>query len=408
MILETVGSTKRTNDGFFNRIAPPIVVVLLIGGLLAPGGVRTLVYPAAIVCAALVAAAVVRRLPRLHWIVIFNILVFGSLGLYSLLIAAPISDYGVQKFQYFLTLTLLSASASCLITSEDRILRLAKTWVIGASYLALVTLVSTGLGSRAAPFDSNPIWVGRTFSAAIVMVAWLWMSRRLQLPWAVPLTGLLLAGLFATGSRGPLLASAAGVTVLLVLNGDNWRRLAATGGVTIALLAAMQLPLVQQSRIVNFASSDIFTDFTRGVMLPNSIRMIGEHPLGVGIGNWNSYSMLPGLFRYPHNLFLEVACEFGVVLGALLVVFVAVLVVACLRRGRNSRTFLLLSAWLIVETIHVSVSGDLNARTFFFVLALTFLGIVTHNRRPEGSQGLETTARNLKPEPSLLPRHTST
>jgi len=409
MIPETAGSSiKFTSSGFLNLIAPLIVVLLLIGGLLVPGGERTLVYPVAILCVPLIAAAVVRRLPRVHWIVIFIILIFGSLGLYSLMLPAPSSEYGVQKLQYFLTLTLLSASAACLIVGEDGIRRLAKTWVICASYLAVLTLVTAEFGLRAAPFDNNPIWVGRVFSAAIVMVVWLWVSRRVQWAWAVPVMGLLLTGLLVTGSRGPLLAAAAGVTVLLMLTGKNWKRMVVAGGITVALLVTMQLPLVQQSRIVSFASGDLLTDYYRSVTLPDSIRMISEYPLGVGVGNWNRYSSLPGFFRYPHNLFIEVASEFGIVLGALLVVFVAILLVNSMRKGGSSPAALLLSAWLMVETVHVSVSGDLNARTFFFVLALTFILVVTHNRREEGSQGLESTSRNLKPEPSLPPRRTST
>jgi len=388
MIPETTGpSIKSKSSEFLDLIAPLIVVVILIGGALVPDGARTLfLYPVAIAYALLVVAAVVRRLPRVKWIVIFNILVFGSLGLYSLALPAPSPDYGVQKLQYFLTLTLLSASAACLIVGEDGIRRLAKAWVIGASYLAVITLFTAELGPRATPFDNNPIWVGRVFSAAIVMVVWLWVSRRIQWAWAVPVTGLLLTSLLLTGSRGPLLAAVAGVAVLLVLTVKNWKRMTIAGGIAAALLlVATQLPLVQQLRIFRIA----FTEHIRDVMLADSIQMIIKYPLGVGVGNWKNYSSLdPTKYTYPHNLFIEVASEFGIIFGALLVVFVAILLANSMRKSGSSPAALLLSAWLMVETVHVSVSGDLNARTFFFVLALTFLLAVTHSRREEGSRGI--------------------
>jgi O-antigen ligase len=390
-----------------NRIAPAAVTVLLIGGLLVPGGEKTIAYPAAVVCAPLILATVLRRLPRLHWIMVFDILVFGSLGLFSLVTPAPSSQYAVQKLSYFMSLTLLSASAACLFASESRITRLARTWVLGACYLAVITVVSASLGERAAPFNSNPIWLGRVFSAGIVMLVWLWLSRRLQLSWAILSAGLLLAGLFASGSRGPLLAAAVGVVILLVLGGHGWRSLAITSGATGAVALMMQLPLFQQSRIISFAPGAILTDFSRSAMLGSTVNLIRQHPFGVGIGNWSDYSMFSRAFKYPHNLFLEAAAELGVIAGVLFALFVVLILTTSLRRSWQDHSLRLPSAWLAVEIIHVSVSGDLNARTFFFVLALTFLTMIRQRNHQLGANQIQPSLAIPEGQPSLPPYHLS-
>lgn len=390
-------------DSLLDLVTPPAVIALLIGGLLVPGGEKTLAYPAAVVCAPLVLVTVVRLLPKVHWIVIFDILIFGSLGVGSLLVAAPQSAYGAQKWSYFITLTLLSASVACLVASQDKITAVARTWVLCAAYLAVVTVITAGLGERAAPFDTNPIWVGRIFSAGIVMLVWLWLSHKLRLRWAVLLTALLLVGLFAVGSRGPLLAAGIGVAILLILDGQSIRRLAAVGGVIVALLVAMQLPLYQESRLTGFAADNVFTDALRSLMVDSTISMIRDHPFGVGVGNWRDYSILSSAYRYPHNLFLEVTAEFGVIVGLMLSAAVALLLVAAVRRSRQNRSVLLLAAWLAVETIHVSVSGDLNARTFFFVLALAFLMVVRQAPTVSGerdSRSMQVTTEAYDPLPS--------
>lgn len=343
----------------------------------------------------MIAVVLAAGLPKLHWIIIFDLCLFGSLGLGALLNAPPVSDYGTDKFRYLMTLTLLSASASCLIRYERGLVRLARAWLIAAVCLAFVTVANKGLAERATPFGNNPIWAGRVFAAGIVMIVWLSMSRGVRLRWAVPSAALMLAGLAAAGSRGPLIASAVGVAILLVLGGHGRRRLIVAGGTAIAAIIATQLPLFQQSRIALIAPEGILTDYARYKLVSTTIGIVQDHPLGVGIGNWPNYSGLQGVYRYPHNLFLEVAAEFGIVLGLLLLAFVVLLFVKALLRSRGSHSMLLLSAWLAVEIVHVSVSGDLNARTFFFVLALTFLTLVRQQGGRRHSEGLNYSGSEL-------------
>lgn len=362
-------------------IAPPLVVALLIGGLLVPGGERTLVYPISVLCALMIVTVIAARLPRLHWIVVFIVCLFGSLGLSALLNVPPASDYGIEKFRYLMTLTLLSAAASCLITDERSLTHLARVWVVAAVYLATMAIPVAGMTDRATPFGNNPIWVGRVFSTGLIMLIWLWLSHRVRLRWVVPSAAVLLAGLAATGSRGPLIALAVGIAILSVFGGSGRRRLVVAAGTIMAATIAIQLPLFQESRITRIASAGLLTDFVRPRMIAATIDIVREHPFGVGIGSWANHSLIQSVYQYPHNLFLEVAAEFGAILGVLLVAFVIAVLAKLIRRSRSSTTMLLLSAWLTAEIVHVSVSGDLNARTFFFVLGLSFLTLLRRDAR---------------------------
>ena len=76
---------------------------------------------------------------------------------------------------------------------------------------------------------------------------------------------------------------------------------------------------------------------------------------------------------YPHNLFLEVFTEQGVIIGLSFTFIVLAILLRCLKASRTSPIALGVTALLVTEIIHVSVSGDLKAPIFFFLLALAFL-----------------------------------
>jgi hypothetical protein len=66
--------------------------------------------------------------------------------------------------------------------------------------------------------------------------------------------------------------------------------------------------------------------------------------------------------------------ESGVIIGALFLAIVGGIAIRLMRHAVFAPKANLVLALLAAETIAVSVSGDLNARTFFFLLGL---GVVT-------------------------------
>ena len=76
--------------------------------------------------------------------------------------------------------------------------------------------------------------------------------------------------------------------------------------------------------------------------------------------------------RYPHNLWLEVLCEAGWAAGGMLIAIVVRVAWRLVRASRTEPAAVLLLSLAAFEVVCVSVSGDLNARTFFFVLTLGY------------------------------------
>lgn len=349
-----------------------VAVLVLVGGLMMPGGELCLAAPAAALSLVLIHWELVRSLPRLHWVAVFVPVLFGLLAVNRLLVD-PVTDYGDEKFLSFITLTAVSAACACLIRTDDGFTVLARVWTFVGVYLTLATLV-TGADERAAAFGANPIWVGRGIAAGFVLTVWATWTRRIRPAWGVLAGLIMLVGMVATGSRGPLLGAAVGALVVVFFSRMSFGR--KLGVLLVAAVGAAllyRLPFFQDSRVVGIATGEIADDQSRSLMFSDTLRIIVDHTEGVGYGNWGMYSYLPHKFRYPHNLFLEVLAEHGVAIGLVFAAIVVAVLVGVLRRARTSQAALGVAAWLVAEIVNVSVSGDLNARTFFFALTLAFL-----------------------------------
>src|SRR5699024_2718642 len=117
--------------------------------LLAPGGDTLIAAPAAAVAALLLLWEVVRVLPVVHWVLVFVVIIFGLLALHRIVAVTSYSEYGDEKFFTFMTLTLFSAAIAALVHLPDDFSKLAVCWVVAATFIALVSIL-TGSAGRAA------------------------------------------------------------------------------------------------------------------------------------------------------------------------------------------------------------------------------------------------------------------
>lgn len=90
-----------------------------------------------------------------------------------------------------------------------------------------------------------------------------------------------------------------------------------------------------------------------------TVSLIGNTPLGVGVGSWASYNQHLGV-DYPHNLFLELTSEFGLLLG-----FFMLLPALCFFKFKVNAFFFV---WLFFLLSHL-VSGDLLDSRFLYLFA---------------------------------------
>lgn len=124
-----------------------------------------------------------------------------------------------------------------------------------------------------------------------------------------------------SASRGPIISLV--VTVFgmaFILGGARfWKSLVYTGVIGIIcilvfLVFAGELQLL--SRVLRYDDSNVIA---RIRMLQTGLRMIVDHPLGLGVGGYAVSD--EAIESYPHNIFLEIGVEMGLVVLALFVVW---------------------------------------------------------------------------------------
>jgi O-antigen ligase len=142
---------------------------------------------------------------------------------------------------------------------------------------------------------------------------WRWLPAR----WHVPALILCVAALLMTGSRGGLLAFAAGFLVLVALTGLSWRnalRLGVTVGVSTAALIAINqtLPILDNLNQRLVQPLEAGADITAGRLdiWQSALDEMSENALG-GYGLSSSTSV--GLERPTHNSYLWAFLEGGVI-----------------------------------------------------------------------------------------------
>ena len=339
--------------------------------------------------------------------------VLGLLLLMALAGAATVvpSDYGIIKVDRLFAVTLLATVGAVLPVRHHRdgyrvLLYLAGVCLVLTLWIALTGQRQFGDGGRLVTELGSTISFGRAAGFVIVVaIAWLLTSRRLTLPGV----GLVLAimmfqvwTMFAIGSRGPIQAVVMAIGAMLLLQTIRikgrvvWRSAVALAGLTFGLWAVWDaIPINSRNRIVGFsgASAD-----ARGYAWGLAWRSLEVSPLGTG---WASFSRLQeadGL-TYPHNLFLEVWFEAGVV-GLLALCGVLFLVY---NQQRQIFRFDPVTATLAVGSVTYwlaasMVRGDVNDNKVLWIVIAAVPGSLLLSAIP----ARERATGNLGPTPGPL------
>lgn len=107
----------------------------------------------------------------------------------------------------------------------------------------------------------------------------------------------------------------------------------------------------------------------RDVIYSHCIDLFREHPWGNGVGFWYYDTAMFGL--YPHNIFLQVMTELGVI-GLLVLCFILAVIVIKLFRTKNDR-FIFLSFIFSIVIGRLTVSSIFWARPEFWLMLGIFL-----------------------------------
>ncbi len=247
--------------------------------------------------------------------------------------ASPDQTVGTQKVELYVADVLIFMFGAIFVGSRRADLDLFfKVTLAVAAVTSLLFLIQLVTGAAQQVFNGRfsiaaqeyPIDLARTTAdGLLIAVYYLLATERRSLRLRVALvTPLVAIAMIAAGSRGPVVAFVVGLAALLALSAASpraRRRFAVVGAVFV--LVAIVVPLVVPSSSIGRALSAIVGGSSglsgegRNVLWSSAIAAFSQHfALGLGTGG---FAALPAAISaaviYPHNLFLEVASELGII-----------------------------------------------------------------------------------------------
>jgi O-antigen ligase len=201
---------------------------------------------------------------------------------------------------------------------------------------------------------------------------------------------LLFYGLFAvpaialigSGSRGSAIACVLAILLSLYFCRErivDFVLIAGGGLLAIPLIGIPESSLDYLATLVKTGSVNALLDF-RGDLLDYGWQLLQRHPLiGAGIDGFQYSSPNPGVYKWPHNIFLEVACELGIPAALVVAAFLAAAARQSLRQLRGSASLCgtlpqLAAAWLLLGIVNGLNTGDINSdRTTWLFASIVFV-----------------------------------
>jgi len=359
--------------------------IFISGEWRVPELARSLLFLFALFSGAVLLSGLYTPSPEAGWLKISRFLVFASSIFVAPFVFLKTQADSARMLKYF---KILSALILCAM--------LVNLFIIAASGGLVTYLV------RASLLGANPIAVSRSLAviAAMMTVIGIRQSgwRRLA---SMFLLMLILLAIVSTGSRGPLFSFFAGIMVFtLMFESAVYRsRLFMVGGGSILIVAALLLALPESltTRFLQITQGDIIvtaggvervsTIATRLNFWEMSLKQWAESIFsfffGIGAGGFSSLFVWRDFRWYPHNIFVEVLVEQGLV-GLILLGLMIVIAVQLLLKARNediiSEHSSVWIASMIVIFFTAQFSGDLNDNR----ILLMFLAIALSSVHLDG------------------------
>ena len=266
-----------------------------------------------------------------------------------------------------------------------------------SSFLALLSSVGLSLSQRAdgrlATLGGGPIVFARWMGFGIISLFLLPTFSKLRFKYIIILLFLILA--LASGSRGPILALILTGLLYILLNFNKVIFKIGLGVffiVSIFYFSGLEEKISEIGKLdrvfMNISKKGASSKSTnaRKSLVLNSFNILNSYPLGIGAGNWRKVAndlrpnhLTPDNLDYPHNLFLETACEYGIqtlILLLLLFIYVFYLSYNKMKKYSGDKTSLypLLFYLLIYFTLNSLVSGMLNdSRLLFLIISFIII-----------------------------------
>lgn len=320
----------------------------------------------------------------------------------------PVFSAGLEKLGRFLTVTGIAIVAPFLVIGTPQAM---KRFLAGFGTVAFAicgwSLSGLSGSARLATPSDNTIGLGH-IGCGLILLIWFAILPRYQFPkrvLAYLLLGVPAIAMIGSGSRGPVIACA----IVILLSPLFHRRrllsdLACIGGLGLAAIPFVRIPasaIDYLGTLVHGESAGSVLDF-RSDLLDYGWKLLQKHPLiGTGIQGFRYYSPNPELYKWPHNIFLEIACEIGIPAALIAcAIFGSAILEACrLLRHASAPHFALsqvAAALLFAGLINGTNTGDINSdRATWLFVSLVF--VVRSIQRSPIEHSRATTTASARP-----------
>ncbi|MGA8222143.1 MAG: O-antigen ligase family protein [Candidatus Acidiferrales bacterium] len=311
------------------------------------------------------------------------------LALLALMVASlyytPVFDAGLEKLGRFLTVTgIVIVAPFFVLCTPQSMKRFLVAFAVAAFAICAYSLTALGGSERLVTPSSNTIGLGHIACALIILI-WFALIPRFKFPGRI-FTYLFLVvpgiALIGSGSRGPAIALA----IVILISLFFYRRLLLDLA-CLAIIALVGLPFLHipasaldyMGSLIRSRSVSGLLSF-RGELLDYGWKLLQQHPLiGVGLQGYRYHSLNAAVYNWPHNIFLEIACELGIPAGLLVCVIFASSLREAFRQLKNClcpccTLSHVTAALLVIGIINAMNTGDINSdRSTWLFVSLVFV-----------------------------------
>lgn len=297
----------------------------------------------------------------------------------------PSFGAGLEKFGRFLTVTGIVIVAPFFVLAKPAAMkRFLIAFGVAAFAICAYALVGLGSDDRLVSPSDNTIGLGHV-ACALVMLIWFAAIPRERWPvrllfyalFSVPAVALI-----GSGSRGSAIACVLAIGLSLYFCRQRIKDFVLIGAGGLLVIPFLGVPAASfdyLATLVKSGSVNALLDF-RGDLLGFGWKVLQRHPLiGAGIDGFQYSSPNPGVYKWPHNIFLEVACELGIPAFLIVVAFFWSAARESLRQLRDSLSTCgslsqLAAAWLLLGIVNGLNTGDINSdRTTWLFASIVFV-----------------------------------
>ena len=306
----------------------------------------------------------------------------------------PVLDAGIEKLGRFLTVTgIVIVAPFAVLGTPQAMKRFLAAFAAAAFLICAWSLGDLGGAERLATPSNNTIGLGH-IACALILLIWFGAIGRFSFGgrmFVYPLVAVPALALIGSGSRGSALACGIVILISLLFQRGLLFDAACLGGLGFAALPFAHIPSASIEYLGTLIGSSNTADLLsfRGDLLEYGWKLLQQHPLlGIGIQGFRYASPNPALYNWPHNIFLEIACEMGIP---------AALIACAILGGAIRESLLQLSertsphfalskltaALLLTGIVNALNTGDVNSdRSTWLFLSLVFVarGFRIHSR----------------------------